>query len=95
MKRVILFSLFLFLGTLVSCGSERSQILYGGMLTETKVKKLQKEKTTSVEVVRMLGKPQNITSLENGFIYFYKDLNLRALWLRFNEDGILIEQKGP
>jgi hypothetical protein len=95
LRRFLLLSLLICFGIQVSCVGQRSQIVYGGMLTEAKVKKLQKEKTTSVEVVRLFGKPQDITQLDNGFIYFYKDLNLQALWLRFDSNGVLVEQKGP
>lgn len=88
-------SVCLLLAVLVSCSGNKPNIQYGDMVTETKVKKLQKNKTTSVEAVQLLGKPQNITTLDNGFVYFYKDYNLDAVWLRFDSNGILVEQKGP
>lgn len=83
---VLASSFFLF-----SCASEFFDISHPSQVTEKKVASLKKRKTSKTEVEKMFGEPFDKVIVADGERYFYKDFNLRSVFLVFDKSGVLQE----
>jgi len=88
MKKTLL-SLVL-LVTVSACATERLQIKHSYEITDAKISQLDKGSTTKESLVKLFGKPLDSIQEKNGVEHwYYKDFNLRALYLTLTPQGIL------
>lgn len=89
-KALVLIAIFLF-GT--GCTKEL-KFVRSTMLTPEKVSRVQVGSTTKEQVLSMFGKPESTLKLEREReSLFFKDGNLKSLWVLFDKHGIVIDVK--
>jgi hypothetical protein len=72
-----------------ACATERLDLEHPGRLSALTVARIVKGRTTKAEVVEKFGKPFDSVVMKDGDKFFYKDFNLRALYIEFNEHGVV------
>ena len=56
---------------------------------EEKMRTIEKGVTLKKDLIEMFGKPENTISLENKETLFYKDNNLKSLWIELDENDLV------
>ena len=69
-----------------SCATASLNIDEPGAITKDKTARIKKNVTTRDELKAMFGEPEIKIPSPEGTAYFYKDISLNSLWVRFNED---------
>lgn len=75
------------------CSTAPIGIEYDRVITSKKVGQIKVGVTTRDELNQMFGIPEMKFDSKDGFIYYYKDLNLNSLQVYFNSDLIVSEFK--
>lgn len=83
MRLVIAVMAMLFVG---SCATASLNIDEPTAITVEKTSRIRKNVTTRDELKAMFGEPETKIPFPEGATYFYKDVNLHSIWVRFNED---------
>jgi len=72
------------------CATEKLNIKHKGMLTPEKVSKIDTGVTVMENVKAVFGEPNSRIVLKTGAEnWFYKDFNLRTLYIEFRPDGVV------
>ncbi|OGV99293.1 MAG: hypothetical protein A3I04_01705 [Nitrospinae bacterium RIFCSPLOWO2_02_FULL_39_110] len=79
---ILLFIIFFFLG----CGGG-IKLIKTDLLKSEKVYLIKKKVTTKEEIIKIFGEPLNILNADEREQFFYKDENLKSLWIEFDKDG--------
>jgi hypothetical protein len=79
----IAFIVMLFAG---SCATASLNIEEPTGITSEKTSRIKKNVTTRDELNAMFGEPEMKIPFPEGAAYFYKDISLHSIWVRFNED---------
>jgi len=69
-----------------SCATVSLNIDEPNVITAEKTSRIRKNLTTRDELKSMFGEPEMKIPFPEGTTYFYKDINLHSIWVRFNED---------
>lgn len=69
-----------------SCATASLKIDEPNAITAEKTSRIRKNVTTRDELKAMFGEPEMKIPFPEGATYFYKDINLHSIWVRFNED---------
>jgi len=79
---IIIFVMLLFVG----CGGGIN-LIKTDLLKPEKVRLIKIKVTTKEEIINIFGEPLNILDVDEKEQYFYKDENLKSLWIEFDKDG--------
>ena len=79
---IIIFVMLLFIG----CGGGIN-LIKTDLLKPEKVRLIKVKVTTKEEIINIFGEPLNILDVDEKEQYFYKDENLKSLWIEFDKDG--------
>ncbi|HLA48707.1 MAG: hypothetical protein A2W77_01715 [Nitrospinae bacterium RIFCSPLOWO2_12_39_16] len=79
---IIIFIMLLFIG----CGGGIN-LIKTDLLKPEKVRLIKVKVTTKEEIINIFGEPLNIIDVDEKEQYFYKDENLKSLWIEFDKDG--------
>ena len=79
---IIIFIMLLFIG----CGGGIN-LIKTDLLKPEKVRLIKVKVTTKEEIINIFGEPLNILDVDEKEQYFYKDENLKSLWIEFDKDG--------
>ena len=79
---IIIFVMLLFVG----CGGGIN-LIKTDLLKPEKVHLIKIKVTTKEEIINIYGEPLNILDVDEKEQYFYKDENLKSLWIEFDKDG--------
>ena len=84
MKNIVIkiFIMLLFIG----CGGGIN-LIKTDLLKPEKVRLIKVKVTTKEEIINIFGEPLNIIDVDEKEQYFYKDENLKSLWIEFDKDG--------
>lgn len=82
---------FLLATALVSCSTQYMELGHKDNLTMDKIATLKKGSTTKPEVESVFGEPTDMILTANGEKYFYKDFNLRSVYMEFDKNGLLVD----
>jgi len=74
-----------------SCSTAHLDISRKDNITAEKLWGLRRGATTKAEVESAFGPPLDKVVVKNGEKYFYKDFNLRAVYMEFDKEGVLVE----
>ncbi|MBI5178014.1 MAG: outer membrane protein assembly factor BamE [Nitrospinae bacterium] len=77
------------LAALSACSTERLNIKADTNITKEKAARITKGKTTKAQVEAVFGEPMDRVLLPEGERYFYKDFNLRPLYVEFDKNGVV------
>ncbi|MEK6589059.1 MAG: hypothetical protein AABZ11_00095 [Nitrospinota bacterium] len=79
--RMLLLILFL-----ASCGGG-IELVKTDLLKPEKVHNIKIKVTTKDEIIKIFGEPINKLNVKGKEQFFYKDENLKSLWIEFDTDG--------
>ena len=79
---IIIFIMLLFIG----CGGGIN-LIKTDLLKPEKVRLIKVKVTTKEEIINIFGEPLNIIDVDEKEQYFYKDENLKSLWIEFDKNG--------
>jgi len=79
---IILFLFVLFIG----CGGG-IEIIKTDLLKPEKVNIIKINVTTKEDILKIFGEPVNMLNVDEKEQFFYKDENLKSLWIEFDKDG--------
>lgn len=82
--RIVL--LVILLSFVIGCGGGINLIKTDFLKSEN-VRLIKIKVTTKEEIINIFGEPINILNVGEKEQYFYKDENLKSLWIEFNKDG--------
>ncbi|MBI3582102.1 MAG: hypothetical protein HY098_08550 [Nitrospinae bacterium] len=74
-----------------SCSTPRIDISRKDNITAEKLWGLRRGATTKTEVESAFGEPLDKVVVKNGEKYFYKDFNLRVVYMEFDKEGVLAD----
>ncbi len=74
-----------------ACSTSHLDIGRKDNITAEKLRGLRRGATTKAEVESALGAPLDKVVVKNGEKYFYKDFNLRAVYMEFDKEGVLVD----
>ncbi len=74
-----------------SCSTSHLDISRKDNITADKLWGLRRGATTKAEVESAFGAPLDKVLVKNGEKYFYKDFNLRAVYMEFDKEGVLVD----
>jgi hypothetical protein len=83
MRVVVAVFILLFMG---ACATSSLGIHDTFAITTDKIAHIKKNVTTREDLRSMFGEPEIKVPFPEGATYFYKDINLHSLWVKFNED---------
>jgi hypothetical protein len=69
-----------------SCASVSLNMEEPTSITTAKASSIRKNLTTRDDLKTLFGEPEMKIPFPEGVTYFYKDINLHSIWVRFNED---------
>ncbi len=78
--------LVILLSFLMGCGGGIG-LIKTDLLKPEKVRLIKIRVTTKDEIIKIFGEPINILNGEDKEQFFYKDENLKSLWIEFDKDG--------
>ena len=81
----------LLFAALSSCSTQHLEISRKDNITADKIWTLRKGTTTKAEVESEFGAPMDRIVVKDGEKYFYKDFNLRAVYMEFDKNGVLVD----
>ena len=70
----------------IGCGGGIN-LIKTDLLKPEKVRLIKVKVTTKEEIINIFGEPLNIIDVDEKEQYFYKDENLKSLWIEFDKDG--------
>lgn len=81
-RGILLFIMLLFIG----CGGGM-EIIKTDLLKTEKVNLIKVNVTTKEEILKIFGEPINKLNVDEKEQFFYKDENLKSLWIEFDKEG--------
>lgn len=78
---------------LAACASERLNIKVSDAITEEKIALINTGVFTKKDVIKTFGQPLNRLTMEKGETFFYKDFNLKSVWIQFDQAGFVTGYK--
>ncbi|VAX20344.1 hypothetical protein MNBD_NITROSPINAE02-976 [hydrothermal vent metagenome] len=84
---VMIVSIFLF----TACSKPHIGMEYEYAITSAKAKSIITGVTTRKELDEMFGPPEAKMRSEKKIIYFYKDYNLNAVWVTFDNNEVVTD----
>ncbi|MBI4378372.1 MAG: hypothetical protein HY578_04660 [Nitrospinae bacterium] len=79
---ILLLIIFFFIG----CGGG-TEFIKTDLLKTEKVHNIKIKVTTKDEIIKIFGEPINKLNVKGKEQFFYKDENLKSLWIEFDKDG--------
>jgi pyruvate/2-oxoglutarate dehydrogenase complex dihydrolipoamide dehydrogenase (E3) component len=80
-----------FMTALFSCSTQYLEISHKDNITAEKLEHLKKGVATKAEIESAFGEPIDRVLVTDGERYFYKDFNLRSVYLEFDKRGVLVD----
>jgi hypothetical protein len=84
MKNIVILLLIMFF--FIGCGGG-IEIIKTDLLKPEKVNIIKINATTKEEILKIFGEPINKLNADEKEQFFYKDENLKSLWIGFDKDG--------
>lgn len=82
--RIVL--LVILLSFVIGCGGGIN-LIKTDLLKSENVRLIKIKVTTKEEIINIFGEPINILNVGEKEQYFYKDENLKSLWIEFDKNG--------
>jgi len=85
-KKIILLSALLLTA---ACATPRLNIQAGDTLSAQKIGSIKVGETTMQQVLETFGQPMDRLLFASGESFYYRDFNLRSLYIEFNGSGVV------
>jgi len=72
---------------LMGCATERLNLHEKSVISDSKILKIKKGRTTKDEIKNIFGEPFDVVKLNGKEGWFYKDINLKPLYLQFDDSN--------
>ena len=82
--RIVLLVILLFF--VIGCGGGIN-LIKTDLLKSENIRLIKIKVTTKEEIINIFGEPINILNVGEKEQYFYKDENLKSLWIEFDKNG--------
>ncbi|MDH5543233.1 MAG: outer membrane protein assembly factor BamE [Nitrospinota bacterium] len=74
---------------LMGCATDRLALHEKAAISDSKILKIQKGRSTREEIRGIFGEPFDTVTLNGKESWFYKDINLKPLYLEFDKNGVV------